>query len=258
MIELLLVDAADGQPFGRSELPAEQLPDSFAPHMQLDLGDGVWEVVSAEPADRSGYLAAGRLVLTLRRVPSVDPQDVGFTLPTLCAELPPLSPPDDTADDLVLHEDEWRQAELVERGRRAEVEAELTQIRQVFAEHSRTVGEGEAALRVFEQLHLRERPAEPLLGALTRQRLFELLPAGREFTGVALRDGQGRVADSFAAEVGPVTVYGRCTDGVVTALGVTPAAAATVPGVPGLAELMREFDLLLVAWCSLRCEEPPA
>jgi hypothetical protein len=201
-------------------------------------------------------------VLTLRRLQQVDPRQVGYTLPTICAELPPVSPPgeapDEAPDDLVIHEDDWRQAELVERRCAAEVEAQLRDILRVFREHSRTIGEGDTAVRVFDRLHLREDPAEPLAGALTRRRLFELLPASHVYAGVALRDGQGRVADSFAARVGPVAVYGRCSGDRVTTLGLAPVAPATVAEVPGLAEVMREFDLVLVDWCSLRCEGAPA
>ncbi|MFE2545960.1 hypothetical protein [Actinacidiphila glaucinigra] len=257
LIDVTLVDVADGRPFGRSGLPAGQLPESFTPETRLELGGAVWEVVRADPADRPAFLAAGRLVLTLRRLLTADPRQIGYTLPTLCAELPPLTPPDGTADDLEIHEDEWRQAELVERRRTAEVEAQLAAVTRVVREHARTVGEGASAVRVFDELHLRETPAEPLTGTLTRQRLLQLLPAEHVYTGVALRDGQGRVADSFAARVGPVAVYGRCAGDRVVTLGLTPAARATVEAVPGLAGLMREFGLVLVDWCAVRCEELP-
>ncbi|GAA2781634.1 hypothetical protein GCM10010441_03230 [Kitasatospora paracochleata] len=255
VIDVLLIDAEDGQPFGRSEMPSELLPESFAPATRLDLGDSRWEVVAAQPAERDAYLAAGQLVLTLRRLRTVDPQEIAYTLPTLCAELPPLTPPDGTQDDLVIHEDEWRQAELVERAQLAAVETELHEIRQIFEHHSASAGEGDTAIRVFDNLHLRQGPADPLTGALTRQRLLELLPSDRVFAGVALRDGQGRVADSFAAQVGPVAVYGRCAGDRVTVLGVTPAGRASTDEVPGLAAVMAEFDLLLVDWCSVRCED---
>ncbi|MFF7215965.1 hypothetical protein ACFZAU_36415 [Streptomyces sp. NPDC008238] len=255
LIDVTLVDAADGQPFGRSELPAGQLPETFTPETRLDLGGAVWEVVRAQPADRAAFLAAGRLVLTLRRLRTVDPRQVAYSLPTLCADLPPLTPPDDAADDLEIHEDDWRQTELVERRCIAQVEAQLACVARILRDHARTVGEDGSAVRVFDALHLRESPAEPLTGALTRRRLFELLPVSHEFAGVALREGQGRVADSFAARVGPVAVYGRCAGDRVVTLGLLPASRATVRDVPGLAALMREFGLVLVDWCAARYEE---
>ncbi|AUG75198.1 hypothetical protein CFP65_0217 [Kitasatospora sp. MMS16-BH015] len=246
LIDVLLVDAADGRPFGRSEQPAEQLPERFEAGMVLDLGESAWAVVTAEPADRAGYLAAGQLVLTLAAQQTVDPNEVGFTLPTILAELPPLTPADETAQDLVLHEDDWRQAELVERACWPEVAAELAKIRQVYEQHSRVVGEGEGAVRVFEEIHLRQGPAAPLTGGLTRQRLFELLSVEREYAGVALRNGQGRVAESFAAQAGPVTFYGTSREGRVAVLGL----AAVTGESPELEALVREFDLVVVDWCA--------
>ncbi|MGW3248574.1 hypothetical protein [Streptomyces sp. NPDC001070] len=44
----------------------------------------------------------------------------------------------------------------------------------------------------------------------------------------------------------------------VTTLGPAPVAPATVAEVPGPAEVIREFDLVLVDRCSLRCEDAPA
>ncbi|MET8630728.1 hypothetical protein ABZW30_44770 [Kitasatospora sp. NPDC004669] len=256
VIELVLVDAENGKPFARSEMPVNQLPETFAHATRLDLGGQGWEVVDAQPAEVQEFRATGRLVLTLRRVHQVDPRTIGYTLPSILEELPPLAPADPTADDLVIHEDDWRQTELVERGCAGSVADELEQIRRIYRHHSQSLGEGESAFLGFTRLHPRRGPELPLpSGTLTQQRLFELLPVSRRYDGVALRDAQGRIVGSFAARVGEITVYG-CTDpsGRVTALGLTPA----VPGpdaVPGLTAVLREFDLLLVDWCATRCED---
>ncbi|GAA3022552.1 hypothetical protein GCM10020229_37500 [Kitasatospora albolonga] len=248
LIEVVAVDEADGLPLGSAEYAVQELPESFEPGVRLGIGGAHWEVVRAQPAARAEVLAEGRAVLTVRRIETADPQQVGYTLPTLCAELPPLSPAPGGDDDLVIHEDDWRQTELVERRLLAGVEAELRAVRRIWDECSSRVGEGESAFWGFTELHLRRGPAEPLAGSLTLGRLYELLPVTRTYTGVSLRDGQGRVTSSFAVEAGPVVVYGRCDGEQVLAVGL--GAAVAPQDVPWLAGLMAEFDLLLVDWCA--------
>ncbi|MEV4561749.1 hypothetical protein AB0K51_32880 [Kitasatospora sp. NPDC049285] len=257
-ILVTFIDAADGQPFARSEMPAEQLPESFEAATRLAVGGAHWEVVAAEPVRQTAWLVTGRLELTLRRIEGIDPRLIGGTLPSICAELPPLEDPTLRSDDLVIHEDDWRQTELVSRRFRAEVEDQLDRIGAVF-ERSRVVGQGDRALRVFDELHLRTRPVRPVDAPLTVDRLYQLLTPTRMFSGVALRDGQGRVADSFAAEAGPVTVYGLHTvpGNLVTVLALAPTTASAAD-FPELADLMEQFDLLLIDWCSLRGEDPEA
>ncbi|MFJ8041290.1 hypothetical protein ACIRBX_12375 [Kitasatospora sp. NPDC096147] len=250
MIVMVFVDEADGLPLGKAEYPAEELPE-FRPGAGLGVGEHLWEVLRTEPADRAGVLAAGRAVVSVRRVEKVDPRLVGYTIPTMLADLPPLVPAvGGSEDDLVIHEDDWRQVELIERRQLAGVEAELRAVRRIWAENARRLGSGGEERWGFTELHQRRGPAEPLVGALTLERLYALLPVSRTYEGVALRQEQGRVADSFAVEVGSAVLYGRSVAGRVSALGLVVAVA---PGeVPGLAGLMAEYDLVLVDWCAAR------
>ncbi|MFI5528359.1 hypothetical protein ACIA8O_07320 [Kitasatospora sp. NPDC051853] len=258
-IEIVMVDEADGLPVGSTDYPAEELPEHLEAGARIGI-DGVhWEVVRAAPSARAEVIAAGRTVLTVRRVDTADPRQIGYTLPTICAELPLLSPAaGGGGEDLVIHEDDWRQTELVERRLLAGVEAELRAVRRIRDECSHRVGDEDTASWGFREIHLRRGPVEPLVGALSLDRLYELLPVSRTYTGVSLRDGQGRVAGSFALEVaggaGPVTLYGRCFGERVAALALRAEVAPDA--VPGLARLMAEHDLLLVDWCTGRCTGP--
>jgi hypothetical protein len=46
-------------------------------------GVGDWRVERADPIDRAGYVASGRLTLVLRKTGSVDPRKLLFSMPTL-------------------------------------------------------------------------------------------------------------------------------------------------------------------------------
>src|SRR5690242_17556226 len=107
-IHVELFDAATGTLIGEADLPAEQLPESFAASTTLHLGDADWHVERAEPMTRDEYVKAGHLVLRLREVVQVDPKQILFSLPTIEDALPPLhdGPGEEAA---ALREDDWRQ-----------------------------------------------------------------------------------------------------------------------------------------------------
>ncbi|WP_433200244.1 hypothetical protein ACQP00_28415 [Dactylosporangium sp. CS-047395] len=233
-VRVTFVDAASGQPFARSEMPAGQLPESFAAQTTLQLGEDQWIVERAEPETRAEATARGRMVLTLRRVEMMAPQDILYSLPTLCAELPPLADQPAGADALVLHEDDWRQVELASRANAAAVDGELAAIRRIFAEHRRGAG--------FDQIHLREIAAisEPLPSWAQVQ--ANLPRPERELGGVRFRDAPNRVAGSFALGYGAGAVcYGIVQRERVTVLGLI--------GTPPVAGLARALDLVVVDWC---------
>ncbi|MFF3561298.1 hypothetical protein ACFYXS_14775 [Streptomyces sp. NPDC002574] len=255
VVRVVLVDAGTGQEFARTELSAGQLPDSFEPATRLDLGGEPWTVVRADPPTATEFLASGSLVLVLRRIEQVDPREIRYSLPTFFDPLPPAEAPTGTGEPFVIHEDDWRQTEMVSRRLAGQVEAELRAIRRIHRQHSRVVGEGASSVHVYDEIHIRRAPTAPLATEVPQRRLFELLPVGgTSYTGVRCRDEQGRVVDSFAVDAGPLTVYGQSQAGRVTVLCLAPSADAPGPSAAaecaaGLARAMREFDLLLVDWC---------
>jgi hypothetical protein len=258
LVQVVFVDAETGQEFARTELAAEQLPDSFEIATRLELGGTPWAVVRADPATAAEFVASGSLVLTLSRIRQMDPREIKYSLPTFFNPLPPTETVVGAGERFVMHEDDWRQTELVSRQLAAEVEAELRVIQQIHQQHSRTVGEGPSSVRVFDKIHIRQAPITPLALGVSQQRLFELLPAvDKSYAGVGYRDEQGRVVDSFAVAVGPFTLYGQAARGHVTVLCLAVSGDAPRPGAGtelavGLEQAMREFDLLLVDWCAGR------
>jgi hypothetical protein len=108
LIEVTLVDAKSGQRFSTTELPVDQLPETFELSTTMHIGADDWRVERADPIDRAGYVASGRLTLVLRKTESVDPSKVLFSLPTLEDALPPMREPD-SSSAYEMHEDDWRQ-----------------------------------------------------------------------------------------------------------------------------------------------------
>lgn len=252
-VRVTFVDGETGRELGRSELAAEALPETFEVETTLHLGDADWVVERAEPPTAARFLATGALTLTLRRVESVRPDGILYSLPTLCEGLPPLSGPAGDGDVFEIHEDDWRQVELISAELDALIAEELLAVRRVYDEHARR--DEHDRLYGFEAIHVRTGPDRPLPRPVSLQRLSSILPpVDHRYTGVEFR-GAGVIAGSFAFAVGPLVLHGLAEDDLATTLCVavgrpgTPERLADAAG--ALREAMRSFDLRLVDWC--RC-----
>jgi hypothetical protein len=241
-VRVELVDE-EGAPIGGAELDGEQLPESFEARTTLELGGATWEVVRAEPRTRADYVASGRLSLVLRRlvVAEMAPKDILYSLPTINDALPAVAEGSTKQGKRTfeLHEDDWRQVELVARELGGVVEAQLASVRRIRAAHR---GPG------FKELHVRTQPTSPLVERhLTLDALARALPGARPYDGVSFANAAGLVRDGFAYDAGDLQVYGVAPDGIITTLAVRPAE----PAAHGrLDELAGEHALLVVDWCA--------
>jgi hypothetical protein len=240
------------QVIAESELMPEALPERFDEETRLHLGNETWEVLRAEPPARADWLRTGALTLTLRRVahPTVAARDILYSLPTLCERLPEVEalPGGGGEPPLLLrmHEDHWRQVELVSRTHTALVHEELAAIERIRRECS---GPG------FRDVHVRKQPSSPLVDChVTTAILERALPAAEPFDGVGFEAGQGgapagRVTGGFAYASGEVRVYGVSAEGVAMCLALDKAPP-TLPA--ALKGLLADHGLLLVDWCAAR------
>jgi hypothetical protein len=232
-VNVTFIDAATAKPLGKATLDVEQLPETFALETTLDLFDKQWTVERAEPTTRADFSRTGTLTLTLREIQFVDPKTLLFSLPSLETALPATTEPAGP-DAYRIHEDDWRQRELVAAQFAALIDEEIAAIREVHEERGDSAG--------FKRLHVRERIPAPLDGAgLTVDDISRAMP---DATRKPFAIGGALVAGGFAF-VGPDhTVYGTARDELVTAIcfaGEPPPRLG-----PGL---------VYVDWC--RCEMTP-
>lgn len=251
VVEVVFVDADTAQEIGRSRLPAEQLPDTFAVATTVEVGDESWSVISAEPPTAAQFVAAGRVVLTLGRVDRVAAREILYSLPTICDLLPGYGP-DRPGDRYEIHEDDWRQVELVSRALADEVNSESQAIGEIYTHHARENAQG--SVYGFDAIHVRTGPAQPLGTGLAWRGLQELLPStDRRFTGFGYRDAPGVVEHSFVLGIEPVIFYGLLDGDQVTVfcIGIQPdrPVSPNPDLAAALARVMRSFDLHLVDWC---------
>lgn len=235
-IAVTLIDVASGEELGRTELPADDLPETFEVDTTMHLGSEDWRVEKADPVDRTGYVASSQLTLWLRRLETlgttdIDPSQLRFTMPTLEDALPPMRRPD-SSQTYAMHEDDWRQREFVSRQFADDIESELREIREIWAEQD---GVG------FERVHIRTRVPAPLRGIeLT---LDEVAAALGGIEPLSLTVGDGQVVDGFAFPLSGGAAYGRVAGGLVETLALHGGAE---PG--GLGRRASVHSLVLVDW----------
>jgi hypothetical protein len=256
-VEVTFVDGATGSEIGRSKMSRSQMPASFETRTTVDIGDEKWLVDRADPSGPAEVAAARTLVLTLRRIERLPPGDILYSLPTICDAVPAMADAGITAAHLEIHEDDWRQLEMISAGLRDVALAELRAIRAIREEHARRNADGQLA--GFDAIHVRAQPARPLPVPLP-QRLLSMLPrADHEYGGVAFTGMPGAAAGSFAAAFGPVQLYGLADGDAIQVLclhGPVPPPGPPPDLISGLQHAMRAFSIVLVDWCQCSIIEP--
>ena len=87
-VAVTLIDNATGATFAQSQVPPENLPETFARDTTMHLGDEDWSVMHADPQTRTEYSKSGKLTLRLRRLEWVDPKSLLYSLPSIRDRLP--------------------------------------------------------------------------------------------------------------------------------------------------------------------------
>jgi hypothetical protein len=243
-IHVTFIDAANNNVLGKSDIPADQLPETFALSTTLHLGPDDWQVSRAVPVTRDEYVKSGQLHLELRRVQMIDPHELLFSLATIDDMIPPCRPANGS-DAYEIDEDEWRQLEFVSSAFLREIEAEFADVRAI---HDARVGMG------FKTCHVRKRIPDPLAGVSVDVATIHALLGDFDRLELAIGGplaGGALVVGGFAFDRLGTAVYGREVDGRVAVIGLEPAADPFP-----LRGLARDEGLLLVDWVRARIVNP--
>lgn len=245
MIHVEFVDVETGQPFAETDMPPENLPETFVLNTTLHLGDEDWSVISAEPMNSSEFLQTGQLRLVLQKVAMVDPSKILFSMPSICNSLAEVDEvPKTTGSELTVHEDNWRNIELISRAQRNEIVTNLKAIYRIHNEES--VGQG------FKTMHLREDILFPFKSVNLPLSELDNFEKTKTFSGLSFLNQNKIVIDGFAfLTTGGITWFGRQKDGLVRELCIATCASndQTMKDVEILVKLMEKYDLVFVDWC---------
>src|ERR1700679_2343031 len=181
----------------------------------------------------AGRALAGFLVLiglggrALADAPAqhVNPNDIRFSTSTISSDTAALEPfaGKPSGQDLLFHEDEWRQIEFFPKERLGEIERKLTELKTFEKAHRKTLG--------WDKLYVRVLGTAPVLDGHRALKSLEKALGSKAaaapivYTGVSTI--MGRVAGGFSLPLGGrVSLYGVKDDRGIAVLGADLNAPA--------------------------------
>lgn len=179
----------------------------------------------------------------------VDSKTIYFTLATINDALPAIDPAAKPAPtDFIIHEDDWRQFEVISRSLDGDIKEEISGVRRIFKEKSKPAGE----YRVFSEIHIRKRIGRPLPTPLAWAELLAAVGAQPASVSRVGLSGQGLVNNGFSVQIGRLTVFGVKHGGNVDVLCLDLAQTPILSEgeVKRLISFLEKNDLVIVHWPS--------
>ncbi len=250
-VEVFFVDATTGKVFAQASMPPESLPETFARDTTLNLAGQDWRVVKAEPITAKEFTRTGKLVLTLEKVMTMPARNILYTLPTICDEMPGIAQGTTKQGKNVfeMHEDDWRQIELVSHSYLEMINSQFSEIVRIFKDHG---VRGDKFLG-FRDIYVRKGIRTPIQTQFALSELYAVFPVSRsDYDGIAYRQADGLITGGFAFKIDPLTVYGQQIDGLIKALGIQFSVGKVSDSIAVAAyfeTIMSAHDLCLVDWC---------
>lgn len=242
-INVKFINAADGQVFAQTDLDAEQLPETFELDTVMHIGDEDWSVEEAIPATAAEFKQTKKLVLRLRKVEYMNPQDIKYSLPTVSSDFPPLSEAS-LFDDFeeIIHEDDWRQNEFLSASEMPLINAEIREIMNIRENESTNV---DGQFYSFNKLHVREKVAHSDL-KIEYSKLKSLLKIEKSGR-IKVEKNHGFVENGFALKTDSAVYYGIMENDFVARFCMKIFSEDSIDEILAL---NKAFKLVFVNWCA--------
>jgi hypothetical protein len=243
-IEVTFIDDATDESLGVTQIPANNLPDSFERDTTINLSGADWHVLNARPKTRAQYTKSKQLILWISRIEAVNSHDLIYSLPSICSRVPDINNRSLSGNELVLAEDDWRQFELVSHQLADKVDKEISKIQRIHDNSTAGVG--------WSAMHLRKKPEIPIASNVALAHLASLLKVSAKSAGITYDGSQSPIADGYTLTLNDdFSVYGLAPKGKVQVMAI--GQDANIPpnqqSIDLLQQLAHKFKLDLVHWC---------
>jgi hypothetical protein len=246
-IEVTFIDDTTDESLGVTQIAANNLPDVFEKDTTINLKGIDWQVLNARPKTRAQYTKSRQLILWISPIAAVNPRDLLYSLPSICAVVPAVNNRSLSGRELTIAEDDWRQFELVSQQLADNVDKEIAKIRSIH--DLATVASGWSAI------HIRKKPEIPIFNRVALPHLASLLGVSAKSTGgITYHGSQSPIVDGYSLTLNDdFAIYGIAPKGKVQvmAIGQDANISPNDTSIDLLQQLARKFNLDLVHWC--RC-----
>lgn len=246
VIEVKFYEGKSEVPFAASNVPIEQLPDTFEIDTIMHLGEDDWRVLGAEPAEKTKFKKSGKLNLYMAKseITQIDPNELLYSLPTISNDIAGVENTESLENVAVFREDDWRQFEFVMSSYEPTIDEELGHIKNIYESHREGVG--------FKKLHLREKIVTPLEdSSLTLSLIEESFDIVKKYNGVAFNNAAATIVGGFALQTkSGWLLWGQASEsGNVLALNVSQTRESNIAGISDKIDKFTEkHSLYLIDW----------
>jgi hypothetical protein len=245
-IEVTFIDDATEQSIGVTQIPSADLPESFERDTTIHLSGADWNVVNARPKTRAQYTRSKTLILWIRRIDLFDPDNILYSLPSICDPIPAVNNRSVSGKELMLAEDDWRQFELVSNQLADKVDKEIAKIQLIHENATTGVG--------WREIHIRTKPELPIVSNIALTHLANILKVSAKSPGVTYHGSQSQIVDGYSFNLNDdFSVYGVAPNGKVQVIAFSQDSniSPNHNSIESIERLARKFNLDLVDWC--RC-----
>jgi hypothetical protein len=245
-IEVTFIDELTDESLGVTQIPANNLPDSFERDTTINLSGADWNVLNARPKTRAQYTKSKQLILWIRRIEIVNPNNILYSLPSICDLVPAIGNRSLSGSELMIAEDDWRQFELISHQLADKVDKEIAKIQHIQANSIDGVG--------WREIHIRKKPEIPIASNIALTYLASMLKVAAKSAGITYDGSQSPINEGYSFQLNDdFSVYGIAPNGKVQviAIGQDCNIPPNQDSIDLLQQLARKFNLDLVHWC--RC-----
>lgn len=237
-IRVQFIDNLNGETIGVSDMSADQLPETFSVPTTMHIQDADWIIEEAIPENSIEFLKSKSLVLKMRKVEKMNPNDIWFTTPTISNEFPQTKPITKESDvDINIHEDDYRQKEFLNVNSLPEITEEFKAIKEIWCNHSKKGGE----YTLFKNCHVRKTIGSPNLSIdFNEMKIF----LNCNSVGQVIINGE-ILANGFGLKTGDTTYFGTLNDEKVVELCISQWSDNTTNEI---LKINKEFNLQFVDW----------
>lgn len=242
-IKVQFIDSSNGNVIGVSEMPPEQLPETFEIQTTMHLNDEDWSIQEAIPANKKDFLQSKNLTLKMSKVEKMNPNDIWYTTPTISNEFPQtIKKTEETENDISIHEDDYRQREFLNVNSNIQIKEEFEVIKDIWSNHSKKSKE----YTLFKNCHVRKTIGLPNL-SIDFNELQTILNSNS--VGQVIINGEN-LKNGFSLNTDDTKYFGTLNGENVTELCVSEWNDNTNNEI---LKINKEFNLLFVDWsnCNL-------